>query len=128
LDGVSHHARIRAPKTGEWREFDRVLLNAVEGCLRQVLGETAAEMTFSHLERKSGLRREEIPRNIEEFSSALTELLGSGTNPLEKLVIELLYSKLEVEYDAKPELGFTDHVEKLRKRFEDARVALKRFT
>lgn len=112
---MSRHARIRA-KTGEWREFDRVLLEAVEECLRQVLGETAAEVTLLHLERKSGLKREEIPRNIEEFSSALTELLGSGTNPLEKLVIELLCSKLEVEYE-KSELMFADQIETLRKRF-----------
>lgn len=115
---MSHHARIRAPKTGEWREFDRVLLDAVEECLGQVLGETAAEVTFLHLERNSGLKREEIPRNIEEFSSALTELLGSGTRPLKKLVIELLYSKLEVEYDEKSELMFAGQIEKLRKRFE----------
>jgi len=83
----------------------------------QVLGETASEMTFLHLERYRGLKKAEIPRNIEEFGSALTELLGSGTCLLEKLVIKLLYSKLQLECE-KSELRFADQVEGLRRRIE----------
>ncbi|MFQ6095351.1 MAG: hypothetical protein ACE5NN_04335 [Candidatus Bathyarchaeia archaeon] len=63
------------------------------------------------------MRKEKIPLSIEEFSSGLTELLVSGVHPLERLLIQILCSKLQLEYDAKLGLSFTGHVQQLRKRF-----------
>ena len=106
-------------KTGKRKEFDRVFLDAVDDGLRRIFGETAGKTILLHLERNNGLKREAIPRNIEEFSSGLTELLGSGARVLEGLVIKLLCSKLQLDYDAKPNLRFAGHVQKLRERFEE---------
>ena len=114
---MSPRASIGASRMDGWKEFDRIFLDAAEEGLMQVLGETASEMTFLHLERYRGLKKAEIPRKIEEFSSALTELLGTGTCLLENLFIKRLYSKLEVEYE-KSELRFADQVEGLRRKFE----------
>ena len=108
----------RASKTGEGKEFDRVFLVVVDDVFCQVFGETIAETILLHLERNKGLKWEEIPRNIEEFSSNLTGLLGSSAHTLERLVIKLLCSRLQLEYDAKQRLNFADYVRELRQRFE----------
>lgn len=112
----------KASKTGRRKEFDRFFLDAVNKGLRQALGETAAKAILLHLERNNELKREEIPRSIEEFSAGLTELLGSGAQVLEGLVIKLMYSKLQLEYDAKLDLRFAGHVQKLRERLKNERV------
>ena len=107
-----------AYKMDRRREFDRVFLDAVDAVFCQVFGEVTAQMIFLHLERNKGLKREEIPRKVEEFNSDLTELLGSGAHILERLIIRLLCYKLQMEYDAKLALNFTDYVQWLRKRVE----------
>lgn len=110
---------LSSSKTAELKEFDKIFLNTVEEGLRCVLGETSAKLIFLRLEMNKELGKGEIPQNIEEFSSGLTELMGPSAPFLEMLVGKLLCSKLELEYEAKPEFKFTDHVEKLRKGFEE---------
>jgi|GEM_PF-3779508 len=122
---MSPHAHIEASKIGEWNEFERAFLYAVEEGLRSVLGETATAIIFLHLERDHGLKRDVLHRNVEEFSADLTGLLGSGAPLLEGLIIKLLCSRLQSEYDVKPEFGFADHVEGLRERFGGERLTEK---
>jgi len=96
------------------KEFDMVLLDVIEDCFRETLGEAAAERVLLHLERNDGLRREEIPHCIEEFDSGLTGLLGPGAQIFERLVIMTLCSKLQLKYKVSSELSFADHVQKIR--------------
>lgn len=117
-DSVFHTEQVRASKIVELKEFDGVFLEVVEDSLRQVLGERAVKLILLHLERENGLKREEIPSNIDAFSSGLAELIGVGAPFLERLVIKLLCSRLKLVYEAKSELRFTDRVERLRKRYE----------
>jgi len=112
-------ARVGASRIGEWDEFDGVFLYAVEDGLRSVLGGTATEILFLHLERDYGLKRGELHLNVEGFSAALTRLVGSGARLLERQIIKIMCSKLQLEYDVKRDFRFADHVETLRKRFED---------
>lgn len=97
------------------KEFDRVFLDVVDEVFWQVFGETVSDTILLHLERHNGLSREEIPHNVEEFSSGLSELLGSGAHILERLVIKLLYSRFQLEYEEKEGYGFSDYVKELRK-------------
>lgn len=122
-----HTARPAASKMGKRKEFDTVVLDAVEEGLRQVLGAPSAKMILRYLERVEGLKREEIPRNIEAFSSGLTELLGPVAAPLERRVMKLLCFKLGPGFNVKPGLRPADHVEKLRKRYEKRKGRRRRF-
>lgn len=103
---------------GPGGEFDRVLLDVVVDVLRRALGDVAAETVLLYMERIKGLKRGEIPRRVEEFSSNLNRLLGSSGPVLEKLMIKRMCFRLQLEYDAEPDLTFPEHVEKLRESFE----------
>jgi len=105
-------------ETYKRKNFDRRFLEALDDSLRQVFGGTTARMILSHLERNKGLKREEIPRKIGEFSSCLNELLDLGAYPFERLLTKFLCSKLQLEYDANPELAFADYIRKLWEKFE----------
>jgi len=111
----------RPSKGGKRREFDTVFLEAVEEGLGQVLGESAARAILLHLERHKGLRRKEISHNTKEFSSCLTEPLGSdAAQLLERVMIKILCSRLQLDSDENPnmEFKFSEHVQRLRERFE----------
>lgn len=105
-------------KADRQEEFDTAFLDVIDNCLRQVFGEKTSQAILLHFERNKGLKREEIPCRIEEFNSGLAELMERGAPVLERMFIKFLCSKLQLEYESNPELTFTDHVQKLRKRFE----------
>jgi len=111
----------RPSKEGKRKEFDAAFLEAVDGGLSQVLGEAAAGTILLHMERHRGLEREEVLHNVEEFSSCLTELLGSdAAQLLERVMIKILCSRLQLDSDDNPnmEFKFSEHVQRLRERFE----------
>jgi len=106
----------------ERKEFDRVFLEVANDVLRRILGEAAVSIICQCLQKRKGIRWEEIPCRIEEFSSGLNGLLGSSAHTLESLMIEHLAQELRLEYYDNPEIGFVDQVRTLRKMFEEKKI------
>lgn len=100
--------------------FDDLVLETMDETLTQVLGQSATNVIFFHLERQMRVRKEEFPRNVGGFCSCLTEILGLGAPVLEDLILKRLCSKLQIQYDSK--LTFEGHVNMLRKLFEEKGV------
>jgi len=65
----------------------------IDKVLRQVFGDEATRLIYSHLESKYRLRRGEIGEKIEVFAAGLEEFLSSGAYVVERKILEDIYSK-----------------------------------
>lgn len=72
--------------------FNESIEESIEAAL-SLLGNVSKEKVYRHLENKYGLKKEDIPRRIEEFASAFEETFGSVAKLLEIKIIERLHSK-----------------------------------
>lgn len=96
------------------KNFQRTILDAIEEGLA-TLGESPKQAILFHLENTFKLRREEIPKNLTEFRKALEKIFGPGAPYVEKLILEKLYSKLNLELENG--LDLLNGVEFLKNRF-----------
>jgi hypothetical protein len=77
--------------------FERVLLDAVDDALL-IFGEAVRAAIYDCIEERYQIRREEIPDRLEAFHRALEELLGKNWETVKRLIVENLYSRLDLEF------------------------------
>jgi hypothetical protein len=99
-------------------ELNNVLLEAIDETLKEVFKEIGANVIYNFLENSYHLNSEEIAEKSEIFANGLDSLLGSGASVVEKLILENLYHKLELEYEEKESLEFSNCIKKLRRKGE----------
>lgn len=75
-------------------------------------------MAYHHLERDLGVRREEIPRRLEEFDSGLTNLFGVCAGLIETYAIKNLYRRLDETFEAVENKNFQDRVQDAERIFK----------
>jgi len=104
-------------------EFDSILLEAIDEAL-SILGEEPKSALYSHLEKLSDLPKSEIPSRIEEFSSAIRNLFGLGSDFLEILIMKSLHSKVAVVWEweaseARPDFTLVEYCNFVKKYIQD---------
>ena len=100
----------------ETGRLNDLLLSVIDETMKQVFKEDGAKAVYDYLEKNLHLRREEVVEKPEIFFAGLERLLGSGTPPIEKLILKNLYSKPGLKFREKKGFKFSDYVEELRKR------------
>ena len=75
------------------REFDKLLLNAIDEALNS-LGESVKQSIYFHIENKFSVTRNEIPRNLQGFQVGLEKIFGTGARFIEILIMKNLHSKI----------------------------------
>jgi len=102
-------------------EFKRYLLEAIDESMVHILGETATQAIYFHLEHNEQMKLEDIPDNLEKFVSALERVFSVGALVIEKTIMENLYSrlsfknkKLSLRYETKEQFNFIDYINELR--------------
>ena len=107
-------------KVVPWRKrgFEEVFLEAVDEAL-SLLGFSAKQAIYYHLEVGFNLKRHEIPRRVEDFADAIEAIFGPGARLIEIKIMEKLYRKTGKKFRFKPkdeDFTFTEYV----KVFEEA--------
>ena len=100
-------------KTGKLNDL---LLSAVDETLKQVFKEAGAQVIYNFIENKCHLKREEIAEKPEDFSADLKRIMLSAAAMIEKMILENLYSKLELKFEEKEGYGFSDYLKELREK------------
>ena len=93
-----------------------LLLDVIDETLRQIFIAEDVEVIYCYLRKKFDLKPEDIPEKPEVFSEGLEDLLGS-IQPIERLILERLCSKLQLKFTEKRNYTFSDHIKKLRSRY-----------
>jgi len=91
-------------------DFDRLLAEAVDESLSDLLGETVRKAIYLHFERQYSLPRNQIPNRLDDFCNALQNTFGSSTPTVGKTIAKRLYAKLGLEFVEKVKYGFADYV------------------
>jgi len=86
--------------------LDYLLFDVADETLKRVFKEIGAEVNYNFLESKCQLKGQEIADNPEVFSTGLESLLLSGASMIEKMILENLYSKLQLKFSEKKITGF----------------------
>jgi len=94
---------------------DDLLVDVVDETLRQVFREEGAKVIYAFMKNNCHLELEEIAEKPKVFSSGLEELLGSAAPVIERLILENLYSRLQLEYKEMEGYEFSDYAKELRK-------------
>jgi len=101
-------------------KFDDLLLGVIDETMKYILGEANANIIYNYLESQSCSRRE-IPQNIDYFSSALRDLIGTGRGQmlgaaciLEETIAETLALRLGQRFLKKQPFVFADYISALK--------------
>jgi ribosomal protein L23 len=101
------------------RDFEKLLLEAIDEGL-SILGESAKQSIYYHLERSFNIKKEEIPSRITAFTQAIESIFGVGAEFIEILIIKRLYERIDVafKWNEHEGFGFAEYVTKARHVFQ----------
>jgi len=108
--------------------FDDLLLEAIDEAFSS-LGKSVKAAIYFHLESTFGIKKNDIPSRITDFSDAIEKVLGTGARHLEILAMKNLHAKIEVtckwpsfEWPLSkwivPEVTFQEYVRLMQQNFE----------
>jgi len=99
-------------------DFNGAFLEAVdEGFL--VLGKELRQAVYRYLETHNGLKREELPDRLDEFSRALEGIFGRSARILEKVILKRFYAHLGLEFKEGGDPSFKDYVDNARRTVDE---------
>jgi hypothetical protein len=109
-------------------KFDKLLIEAIDEVLSS-LGEPVKNHLYVRLEDDFSITRNDIPRQMEEFSSFLFRIFGSSAQHLEIKLMKTLYAKISADqhFEHNPiafkrvDLTFLTYVNRMRESFEISR-------
>lgn len=105
-------------KTGKRRQsLNDSLLVAIDEALRQVFMKEGTKVIYAYLESKCHSKREQIFDNPEVFSMDLRRLLASAAPVIEKMILENLYSTLDLKFEEKSGCEFSDYIKEFKEKF-----------
>lgn len=96
--------------------FNQVFLETLDTALSS-FGEACKQTIYHQLEKRYAIKKEEIPKNVEEFCQALTDLFGDASLLLEINIMRILHDKapyLKI-VPQKSELSFVGYLKTLQK-------------
>ncbi len=77
---------IQVPSEKRSEKLNKV----IDGVLKQILGQEAAQIIYEYLENKHFIQRNEIAQKMDSFNKALEAYLGTGAAVIEKVILENL--------------------------------------
>ena len=92
--------------------FEVLLLEAIDEGL-SLLGESAKQVVYFHLEKNFKINRQDIPYKIKEFTDAIEKIFGNGAKILEIHIIKCLFKKVGSTFKHHPKqtnLEFTEYI------------------
>jgi len=95
------------------RRFENLLLKAVDESLC-CLGDSVKRSIYFYLENSFGMRKNNIPKELEVFSKNLEALFKDGSYYIERLIVKRLYEILGLDFEQENDFSFIDYVNKAK--------------
>ena len=74
--------------------FEDAVIESIDAIL-SLLGNLNKQAIYCHLENRYGIKKDEIPNNIEAFANAFEQTFGSVGKLIEVKILERLHAKYE---------------------------------
>lgn len=85
--------------------------NAVDQSFREILGDTAAEAIYDHLQRNYSVPRETVFTDFVKFTAAVRGIFAEASPTIERAIAKRFYSNLGLTFVAQPRLTLQDYVD-----------------
>jgi hypothetical protein len=95
-------------------DFDKLLLRTIDNSLKEVFTENAALAIYAYLESSYALNQENIPEKLDLFVDGLHKFLSTGAFTVERVILENLHSKLELEHELGVDCDFKNSIAQLK--------------
>ena len=98
------------------QDFEELLRESIDDGL-SLLGESAKQVVYFHLEKTFKINRQNIPYRIEEFIAAIEKIFGIGAKILEIQMMKSLFKKFGCttrHHPRQKDLEFTEYVEAIK--------------
>lgn len=88
-----------------------IFQDAVEECLRGVLGNDAAEALYKHLKETKGLPQQDLFARVQEFTAVIDFTFGKVGQTIERTIAERFYWKLGLVFIEQPKTTLQNYVD-----------------
>jgi len=101
---------------------DEKISKIIDRVLKQVFGQEATALIYTHLEHSYSLRSDQIAERIDVFAHGLEDFLRSGAYVVERKILDDIYSscgllrRLELERQEESECDFVGQIRMLSRR------------
>ncbi len=96
------------------RDYDEILQMTIKETLKDVFGSRSASTIFKTMERVHSLRLNEVPEKSRQFNIALKDILGTGHQIIEDLILENFSTKLGQRFEYVENYTFSDYINKIK--------------
>lgn len=96
------------------KRFSSTLLEAVDEGLLILGNENVRRATYYHIEKRHGVKREDIPDKLENFHKALEDLFGVGVKIIERRIARNIYDKLGLSFREDENWTLADYIKEAR--------------
>jgi hypothetical protein len=110
------------------KKFDQILLESIDEAL-STIGKRAKEAIYHHLKHNFSISKQDIPRRVNDFSTAIEQIFGETAQHIEILIMKCLQKKVKGSYEWNgpkwlvPDLTFVKYVNLMRVSYEDTERA-----
>ena len=100
-------------------QVDMTIVEAVDASLDS-FGASVKQVVYYQLEKSYHVRKQDIPRRIEEFVTAVEGIFGVGARLIEMRILETLYARTSgfAYFPESQDLVFKDYVRSIRSFFQ----------
>ena len=112
---ITHEASRKQTKN----QLDATIVEAVDESLGS-FGESVKQVVYYQLESSYHVKKQDIPRKIEEFVTAVEGIFGVGARLIEMKILETLYARTTgfAYFPVGKDLVFKDYVRSIRSFFQ----------
>jgi len=89
-----------------------IIIEAIDEGL-SIMGVKSKEIVYFFVEKEYGLKREDIPNNLQKFHESLYKIFGFGGFVIEKGIMSFLEKKLDVVFPKAGDKDFVKYVGEL---------------
>lgn len=114
MTGDSRESGVRTTCIVCRSDFDRLVSEAVDQALTDLLGWKARQSVYTCLEEHYAIAKKQIPSRLSDFDSALVKMFGKSSRPISKIFAERLFSSLGLQFADRSSYEFLDYVGQAR--------------
>jgi ribulose kinase len=101
--------------SGESTSFEELLLNSIEESIMN-LSESCRSLLYKYLAGALSLKKDQIPKRLEDFNMAIKEIFKLGTKVIDGLFLKTLCEKLNVDYVLIKSIDLQTTIEEIKRR------------
>jgi hypothetical protein len=111
---------LQQPQLG--REFNDLLVEAIDETITALLSRTVVEALYAHLQTFHSISRDDVPYRLDTLLTALEKIFGvRSSQTITKAVARKFYLKLGLKFTGNPSRTLIEYVDEAKMKLQESR-------